>query len=79
MPSSLQRYGLSLPDSSVHGILTRAVEWVASPSTRGLPEPRIEAQPSLSPALQADSLPLVSPGQPQVWFLKFKFCLDPEI
>ena len=45
----------SPPGSSVHGILqTRILEWVAMPSSRGLPDPGIEPR---SPALQADSLP----------------------
>ena len=44
----------SLLGSSVHGILqARILEWVAIPSFRGLPDPRIEPR---SPALQADSL-----------------------
>ena len=50
----------SPPGSSVHGILqTRILEWVAMPSSRGLPDPGIEPR---SPALQADSLPSGPPG-----------------
>ena len=37
----------SLPGSSVHGILqTRKLEWVAIPFSRGLPQPRDQAQVS---------------------------------
>ena len=44
----------TLPGSSVHGILqARILEWVTMPSSRDLPDPRI--QPT-SPALQADFL-----------------------
>ena len=46
----------SPPGSSVHRILqARVLEWVAMPSSRSLPDPGIEP---MSPALQADSLPL---------------------
>ena len=49
----------SLPGSSVHRILqARALEWVAMPSSRDLPNLRIEAVSPASPALQVDSLPL---------------------
>ena len=41
-------------DSFVHGILhERILEWVAIPSSKGLPDPRIEPG---SPTLQVDSL-----------------------
>ena len=44
----------SLLGSSVHGILqARILEWVASPLSRDLPNPRIEP---VSPTVQADSL-----------------------
>ena len=47
----------SPPGSSVDGIsLARILEWVAIPSSRGSSQPKDE---SLSPALQADSLPLI--------------------
>ena len=50
------------PSSSVHGILqTRILEWVAMPSSRGLPNSGIEPR---SPALQADSLPSELSGKP---------------
>ena len=38
--------------SSVHGILqARILEWVATPSSRGLPDPGIEPTSLISPAL----------------------------
>jgi len=44
------------------GVLqARILEWVAMPSSRGSPQPRIKPR---SPALQADSLPSESPGKP---------------
>ena len=52
----------SPPGSSAHGIFqARILEWVAMPSSRGLPDPGIKPA---SPALQADSLPLTPPGEP---------------
>ena len=52
----------SLPGSSVLGILqARVVEWVAMPSSRGLPHPGIKHR---SPTLQADSLPAEPPRKP---------------
>ena len=52
----------SLPGSSAHGILqARILEWVATPFSRDLPNPRIEPR---SPALQTDSLPSEPPGKP---------------
>ena len=45
----------SPPGSSAHGILqARILEWVAFPSPRDLPDPRIKAW---SLVLQVDSLP----------------------
>ena len=42
----------SPPGSSVHGILqARVLEWVAIPSSRGLPDPGIELASLSSPAL----------------------------
>ena len=47
------------------GILhARILEWVAVPSSRGSSNPRDR---SLSPELQADSLPSESPGKPHNW------------
>ena len=54
--------------SSVHEVLqTRILEWVAVPAPGNLPEPGIVPASPMSPALQADSLPLshwgsASPG-----------------
>ena len=49
----------SPPGSFVHGILrARILEWVAKPSSRDLPDPRINPASHVTPALQVDSLPL---------------------
>ena len=54
----------SLPGFSVHGILqARMLEWVAMPSSRGLPDPGIKHSSLRSPHLQAGSLPPVPPGE----------------
>ena len=51
----------SLPGPSVHGILqARILEWVATPSSRDLPNPGIEPR---SPTLQVDSTPSEPPWQ----------------
>ena len=51
----------SAPGSSVHGIFqARALEWVAIPFSRDLPDPGIEPK---SPALLADTLPSEPPGK----------------
>ena len=51
------------PGFSVHGILqARILEWVAIPVSRGSSQPAIEPR---TPALQAESLPSESPGQPR--------------
>ena len=42
----------NLPGSSVHGALrTRILEWVAMPSSRGIPDPGIKPMSLASPAL----------------------------
>ena len=52
-------------DYTIHGILqARILEWVATPSSRDLPNPGIEPR---SPTLQADSLPAEPPGKPNSW------------
>ena len=52
----------SPPGSSVHGIRqAKILEWLAMPSSRGLPKPGIKPR---SPTLQADSLPCEPPGKP---------------
>ena len=53
----------SLLGSSVYGILqARILEWVASPFSRGLPDPGVEVG---SLALQANSLPSEPPEKPR--------------
>ena len=55
----------SLPSSSVHGISQeRTLEWVAIPSSGDLPDSWIDCGTS---ALQVDSLPSESPGNPLMW------------
>ena len=54
----------SLPDSSVRGILQASIlKWILPCFPPGdLPDPGIEPMSSMSPALQADSLPLSHQG-----------------
>jgi len=55
----------SPPDSSVPGILqARILEWLACPPPEDLPNPGTEPASPVSPTMQADSLPLVTPGKP---------------
>ena len=50
----------NLPGSSIHGILqARILEWLPFPSSQDLPNPGIKP---MSPALEADSLPLCHLG-----------------
>ena len=57
----------SLPGSSVLGISqARILEWVAISSSRASSQPGIEPESPVSPALQADSLPLSYQGSPIV-------------
>ena len=59
----------SPPGSSVHGILqARILERVAGPPPGDLPDPGIEPAPLMSHALQAGSLPRVSPGKPRMYY-----------
>ena len=63
----------SLPGSWVHGILlARILEWVVISFFRGSFWPRHGTRVSVSPALQADSLPLSHQGSPPTykWMLK---------
>ena len=54
------------PDSSVHGIVqTRLLEWVAISSLKESSWPRDWTIPSVSPALQEDSLPSEPSGKPR--------------
>ena len=56
----------SPPGSSIHGILqARIVEGVAMPFSRGYSDPGIQHTSPVSPALQADSLPLTHWGSPE--------------
>ena len=55
----------SPPGSSVQAILqARLLEWVVVPSSRGSFQPRDQPSSPVSPALQADSLPLVPLRKP---------------
>ena len=57
----------SLPGSSVLGISqARILEWVAISISRASSQPGIEPESPVSPALQADSLPLSYQGSPIV-------------
>ena len=48
-----------LPSPSVHGILqARIMEWIATPSSRDLPDPENEPASPASPTFQMESLPL---------------------
>ena len=61
-PALYDPINCSPPGSSVHGILyAKILKWVATPSSRDLPNPGIEPR---SPALQADSLLSEPPGKP---------------
>ena len=54
----------SPPGSSVHGVFqARTLEWVAISFSRDLPDPAIKSLSPVSPALQADSLPLEPSGK----------------
>ena len=64
---TLWPHGLCPPGSSVHGSLqARTLEWVATPFSRGSSYPGMEVW---SPALQVDSLPSKSSGNPRHVFL----------
>ena len=55
----------SLPGSFVHGIIqARILEWVATSLSKGFSWPGIKPTSPMSPALQADSLPLSHLGSP---------------
>ena len=61
-PTLCDSMDCSPPGSSVHGILqARALEWVASPSSKGSSKPRYWTHVSY---WQAGSLPLAPPGKP---------------
>ena len=55
----------SLPGSSVHGILqARMLEWVTMPSSRDLPDPRVESlmSPTLNPRIEFLMSPALAGG-----------------
>ena len=53
-------------DYTAHGILqARILKWVAFPFSRGSSQPRDGTLISLSPSLQADSLPAEPQGKPK--------------
>ena len=55
--------------SSVQGVFqARVVEWVAMLSSRDLPDPGIEPESPVSPALKTVSLPLIYQGSPKLWY-----------
>ena len=59
--------------SSVHGIFqAKILEWVTISSSRGSSQPGIEPKSPVSPALQADSLPLSHLGSPSICLYKHK-------
>jgi len=61
----------SPPGSSVLGILqARILEWIAISSSGDLPDPGIKSEFPVSPALQADSLPLSHQESPIAQFKK---------
>ena len=66
-PPLRDSHDCSLTGSSVHGIFqARILEWVAISFSRGifLTQGLNYVCPSVSPALQAGSLPLAPPGKP---------------
>ena len=68
-PALCKPMDLSLPDSSVHGILqARILEWLLYPPPGDLPDPDsgIELKSPASPALRLDSLPTEPPGKPSI-------------
>ena len=68
-PTLLNTMDCSPPGSSVHGILqTRILEWVPISFSRGIfPTQGSNSCLPVSPALQADSLPLSHLGSPLWW------------
>ena len=73
MSDSANPWTVSLPGSSLHGILqARILEWVAMPSSRGSFPPRNGTK---SPALQVDSLPSEPPGKHSEIHILMQFSL----
>ena len=74
--NSLWFHGMdcSPPGCSLHGIFqSRILEWVPLLSPGDLPDPRIKPTSPMSPAFQADSLPLSHQGSPLVLSLPLKW------
>ena len=73
-PSLCDHMDYRPPGSSVHGILqARILEWVATPSSRDLPNPGIKPR---SPTLQVDSLPDELPRKPHFNIIVGPFLLE---
>ena len=65
-PTLCVRMDRGLPGSSVLGILqARILEWVVMPSSRDLPDPRVEPTYLVSPALAGRFFTTAPPGSPQ--------------
>ena len=64
-PTLFDPMDYSPPGSSVHGILqARILEWATMPTPGDPPDPRLEPESPVCPALQADSLALSHWGIP---------------
>ena len=76
-PTLCDRMGCRPPGSSVHGILqARILEWVAMPSSRGIPDPGIEPTSHASHTSgQPGSLPLAQARKPLLQ-CSFLTCLE---
>ena len=65
-PTLCNPVDVSLPGSSIHGILQASIlEWLAIPVSRDPPDPGLEPG---SLVLQADSLQSEPPGKPQEYW-----------
>ena len=63
-PTPCDPMGCRPAGSSVHGIpQARTLEWVAAPFARDLPNPGVEPESLMPPALTGGSLPLMLPGR----------------
>ena len=68
---ALWLYGRQPPGSSVHGILqARVLQWVAMPSSRGLPDPGIQPKSLASPALAGGFFTTSAPRKPVYYCLR---------
>ena len=67
----------SLPGSSVHRIFqARILQWVAISSSRGSPDPEIEPESPVSPALKANSLLLSHQEWEEAPCLELFLCVE---